>query len=117
MRQTFSWYGKEDTTLTAKLSEELPGILLWAAEGWRRLRERGSFQQPESAAQLVQSMEDLSSPTAAFLRTKCEVGPGYQGPVKDLFAAWRAWCEETGRKDHGTEQTFGRDLLRRLTAP
>ncbi len=110
LRQKRTWYGEEDIGLTDRLLQELPSILLWAIEGWRRLRERGRFQQPESALQLVEGLEDLSSPIGAFIRERCEVGPGYEVPVKDLFAAWKAWCEEKGRKEHGTEQIFGRDL-------
>ncbi len=82
LRQTRSWYGQEDTGLTDRLLGELPGILLWAIAGWQRLRERGRFQQPESALQLVEGLEDLSSPIAAFVRERCEVGPGYEARVK-----------------------------------
>src|SRR5262249_42855244 len=59
---TKSWYGKEDTHLTGRLLTELPGVLLWAVEGWRRLQKRGHFAQPASGQALVRSMEDLSSP-------------------------------------------------------
>ena len=48
-----SFAGKEDKKLTAKLVKELPGILLWAIQGWRRLRRRGHFRQPKSSSQLV----------------------------------------------------------------
>src|SRR5262249_23248106 len=37
------WFGNEDHTLTDRLLTELPGILLWAIEGWKRLRDRGRF--------------------------------------------------------------------------
>jgi putative DNA primase/helicase len=100
----------EDKTLTPKLLEELPGILLWAIEGWKRLNDRGYFVQPKSATRIVQDMEDLSSPIGAFIRERCEVGPGFEVPIAELFAAWRHWCETKGRKDPGTEGTFGRDL-------
>src|SRR5262249_3372811 len=75
LRLKRSWYGKEDHTLSGRLLTELPGILLWAVEGWRRLRERGRFVQPESAAQAIQDLEDLSSPVTAFVRERCRVGP------------------------------------------
>lgn len=35
LRLTQSFYGKEDTGLTDRLLNELPGILNWAIEGWR----------------------------------------------------------------------------------
>jgi putative DNA primase/helicase len=110
LRQTRSWYGREDTKLTARLLAELPGILRWSVEGWRRLRERGHFEQPESGSKLVADMEDLSSPIGAFLRECCQLGPQFEILVRDLFERWKSWCEEKGRKDHGSEAVFGRDL-------
>jgi putative DNA primase/helicase len=110
LRQTRSWFGKEDTGLTDCLLAELPGILLWSMAGWKRLRERGHFEQPKSAGLMVQDMEDLSSPISAFVRERCEVGAGHEVAVKDLFSDWKVWCETKGRKEPGTEQVFGRDL-------
>jgi putative DNA primase/helicase len=116
LRLTQTWYGREDTELTDRLLLELPAILLWAVEGWKRLRERGRFVQPDSATSLIGDMEDLSSPVGAFIRDCCEVGPGYEVFVRDLFERWKRWCEEKGRKDHGNEQTFGRDLAAAVPA-
>jgi hypothetical protein len=55
-------------------------------------------------------MEDLASPVGAFVRERCFVATGERVETGDLFAAWRAWCEAHGRREPGTEQTFGRDL-------
>jgi putative DNA primase/helicase len=110
LRMTRSWFGREDTGLTDRLLSELPGILLWALEGWKRLRERGRFRQPDSGRQLIQDLEDLSSPTGAFVRERCEVGPGFSVPVKDLYGDWKSWCEEKGRDHAGDEASFGRNL-------
>jgi putative DNA primase/helicase len=109
MRQSF--FGREDTALTDRLLAELPGILLWAIAGWRRLRERGRFEPPVSAKELLDDMADLASPIGVFVRDCCIVGPGYRAAVADLYAAWRDWCEAHGRREPGTEQSFGRDLL------
>jgi len=110
LRLTRSWYGKEDPQLFDRLRAELPGILLWAVEGWRRLRDRGRFVQPLSGAGLVEDMEDLSSPVGAFVREWCVVAPGFRVEVSELYREWRGWCEAHGRKEPGTEETFGRDL-------
>ncbi len=110
LRLTESFYGKEDTGLTDRLLDELPGILNWAIEGWRRLHERGHFLIPTSVKDVVQEIEDLSSPVSAFVRDECVVGPGHRIPVDDLYDAWRRWCEQEGRQIVTTKQTFGRDL-------
>jgi putative DNA primase/helicase len=110
LQLTNSWYGKEDTALTDKLLAELPGILHWAIEGWQRLRARGHFVQPASARELRRDLEDLASPIGAFLRERCQVGGGFQVAVQELFAGWKNWCDENGRKEAGTVGTFGRDL-------
>ncbi|QJX00253.1 DNA primase family protein [Frigoriglobus tundricola] len=110
LRLTRSWFGKEDHHLFDRLRGELPGILLWAVQGWRRLRDRGRFVQPTSGAELVADMEDLSSPVGAFVRERCRIEAGSRVEVCELYSAWRAWCDEHGRREPGTEETFGRDL-------
>jgi len=106
-----SFLGREDTELTNKLLAELPGILKWALVGWRRLRQRGRFVQPESSQDAIRELGDLASPVSAFVRDCCMIGPGYQANVDDMYAAWKDWCEGHGRDHPGTIQTFGRDLL------
>ena len=76
---TESFYGKEDLNLKDRLHAELPGILNWSIEGWKRLRERGHFKQPKSSRDLVQELEDLASPISAFIRDCCDLDP-YSGP-------------------------------------
>jgi putative DNA primase/helicase len=110
LRLTKSWYGKEDVGMTTRLLNELPGILPWSIEGYERLHERGYFVQPETGKKLVHDMEDLGSPVGAFIRERCTVGAGQRVLVRDLFDTWKHWCEEKGRKDHGDEQIFGRNL-------
>lgn len=107
---TRSWYGKEDMSLTERLLGELPGIFNWSIEGWRRLRERGHFVQPESSTEALRQLEDLGSPIAAFIRERCIVGPGEAVEVQELFMAWQAYCQDSGRVNAGTIQSFGRDL-------
>jgi putative DNA primase/helicase len=107
---TESFYGREDPGLTDKLLAELPGILNWAIEGWSRLRRRGHFAQPASARDAIEQLENLGSPVGAFVRERCEVGPGKRESAGKMFREWRDWCETQGRDRPGTAQTFGRDL-------
>jgi putative DNA primase/helicase len=110
LRFTRSFLGREDVTLTQKLNAELPGILLWALEGWRRLRHRGGFVQPGSARDLLESMDEMASPIATFLDECCVVEPDAMVARRALFDAWRDWCREQGRDAVGDSQGFGRDL-------
>lgn len=107
---TQSFYGREDTQLTERLYSELPSILNWSIEGWRRLQARGHLVQPASAQEAVSELEDLASPIGAFLRDRCDVGPAASIDCGELFTEWRNWCEEQGREYPGTVQSFGRDL-------
>lgn len=110
LRMTRSFYGQEDLGLMEKLLPELPGILLWAIEGWRRLQERGHFAQPESGKPLVEEMEELSSPIGMFVKECCVIAPDEKTPVPDVFARWKTWCQEKNRLDVGDESAFGRNL-------
>jgi len=111
---TASFYGREDPGLTDRLLCELPGVLNWSIAGLRRLRNRGYFLQPASAAEIVQDLEDLGSPINAFLREECSVGPGHTVEINLLFKAWTEFSKRQGRDHAGTAQTFGRDLRAKL---
>jgi putative DNA primase/helicase len=107
---TQSFYGREDHGLFERLLPELPGILNWALAGWDRLYTRGHFVQPHSSTELIQQLEDLGSPVGAFVRERCEIGPGFEVAQAALFEAWKGWCQENGRERPGTTQTLGRNL-------
>jgi putative DNA primase/helicase len=107
---TETFLGREDRKLFAKLRPELPGILAWAIQGWKRLRDRGAFLQPESAADMLDELGDLVSQVKAFVRDRCRVGPDHWILAPDLYTAWKKWCEETGRTSPGTVHKFGSDL-------
>jgi putative DNA primase/helicase len=106
---TRSFYGKEDLGLYQRLAGVLPGILLWAIEGWRRLQERGHFLQPETGKELVTAMEHLASPVGAFVAERCEIDVGHEIKCKELYAEWLLWCDERRIKP-SPEGIFGRDL-------
>lgn len=111
LRMTRSFLGKEDRQLDSKIAAELPSILLWACEGWRRLHERGYFLQPDSAIELLSDLRDLASPVTAFVRDCCEIAPGACAAVSHVFDEWKSWCLSQGREHPGTVQSFGRDLI------
>ncbi|MFD8390438.1 phage/plasmid primase, P4 family [Streptomyces sp. NPDC059680] len=105
-----SWLGKEDPTLTDRLTAEMPGILNWALDGLARLQRTGRLTEPASSREAVTTMRDTASPTSAFVRERCTTGPACTVAVDDLWAVWREWAEDNGVRA-GTKQLFGRNLL------
>jgi putative DNA primase/helicase len=110
LNMTVSWLGKEDPTLTDKLIAEMPGIINWALDGLARLETTGRITEPVSSREAVTTMQDTASPTSAFLRERCTVGPACTVPVDALWAVWREWAEDNGVRA-GNKQVFGRNLL------
>jgi putative DNA primase/helicase len=109
LTQTF--FGREDRALTDKLLTELPGILNWAIEGYRRLRKRGRFIVPDSAQEAIDDIETLGAPVKAFIRERCVTDPRVWVTVDDLWSAWKSWSDKEGSSDHvWTKQWFGRNL-------
>jgi putative DNA primase/helicase len=117
LRMTESFYGKEDRTLSAQLTPELPGILLWSIEGWRRLRARGRFTPPESGNEYMDELRELASPVGMFVSECCEIGPEYDVTRKDLYDAYRRWSLDKGRQEKHVEDQagFGRALRAAVT--
>jgi putative DNA primase/helicase len=104
-----SFYGREDRGLLNRLLLELPGILNWAIDGWRRLNGRGYFEMPKTSADAVEQLEDLGSPVRAFVRERCIVAPGQAVEVAVLFPLWCDWCKIRNRSP-GTAENFGKEL-------
>jgi len=105
-----SFLGKEDRELDARLRSELPGILLWAMEGRRRLLERGMFLQPGSGEADLEQIRDFNSPVGSWLRERANAGEGLRLRCELAFADWMAWCQLNNVVRPGNEATFGRNL-------
>jgi putative DNA primase/helicase len=110
LKFTRTFLGREDMHLFDRILPELPGVLLWAIEGWRRLHERGYFVQAASGQDEIDQMLELSSPVTQFVRERCDVGEEKYVVTSDLFAAWQAWCAENGHDKPGKASTFGSNL-------
>ena len=104
-----SFEGKEDRGLIDRLLPELPGILNWSIEGWKRLQERGHFLLPSASRAAVSAIQERSSPIAAFLAEMCDLGPGLSEPKDTLYSAWLGWNERNGERNPG-----GKGQLTRL---
>ena len=106
-----TFLGREDLTLTDRLTAELPGILTWARAGWLRLRDRGRFLDLPMSDDMRDELRELNSPIHAFVTEWCDRTDADVSVMrKDLFAGYQRWCKEQGRDHPGTEQQFGQRL-------
>jgi P4 family phage/plasmid primase-like protien len=111
LRFTRSFADDPDTTLKECLLKELPGILRWAIEGWKRVSQPGfSFKQPQTGKALVNQLKEVISPLTVFIKECCDVGPTYRVPCQDLYDAYVDWATANGKKMPSDSSVFGRDL-------
>ena len=116
LRMTKSFYGRENPKLwQEKIAPELPSILLWAIAGWQRLTQRGHFVQPATGATLIRGIEALASPVKAFVEDRCELGEHRKVQKQSLYASFKNWCDDEGRKAC-CKETFGKELFAAFAA-
>ena len=111
LRTTRTFAGMEDRELVAKLTEELPGIMLWSLDGLYRVLDQGQFTRVRSMETVKRDIEEMQSPIKGFMRDRCERVTGAWTSKADLYEAYQQWCVETGVKYVPTQVVFGRNLL------
>ena len=109
-----SFLGREDIALGAKLAAELPGILNWALEGWRRLQQRGHFVQPDSQVRPLTRTCCRNCRARWMLSSKngASSAAPLQGADEMLYEAFIQYRRDNNQNDreHPDMRTFGRDL-------
>jgi putative DNA primase/helicase len=101
---------QEDIDLEQKLIPEIPYILRWSIDGWKRLSERKRLFQPASGAQIVADFLHLSSPISHFISDGVDIGDTFTSDTKSLYNAWKDWCGWNGRESVGDMDNFIRNL-------
>jgi putative DNA primase/helicase len=107
-----SYEGREDRTLDDRLSRETPGVMVWALEGLKRLREQGKFTEPAASREILSEFARLSSPVLAFVEDWCRVDvadPHLWVECEAVWSHWLRWCRKTG-ESAGNKETFGANL-------
>jgi putative DNA primase/helicase len=102
---------ERDPQLSQKLRAELPGILNWALEGLQRANERG-LMVPDAVIQATEAYRAEQDPLTDFLNERCVVGPKFKVKNAELWAAWCAFCHETGDRE-GSQRSLAIELTRR----
>lgn len=101
---------EQDPLLLDKLAGEMPGVLLWAVEGARRLVERsGEWPRPDRSNIALQSYRDEQNPIVAFLAECAEPAPEVAVPLIEVARLYNQW--NTGARKSGA-RNIGRMLRR-----
>jgi P4 family phage/plasmid primase-like protien len=102
---------EQDKHLPAKLREERAGILAWAVEGCLEWRREG-LQAPDEVRQATGAYRAEMDVLGAFLRECCILNAESNVAVRDLYKAYKMWCEEGGERPE-SQRKFGSRLTER----
>ena len=86
---------ERDPDLAEKLKEEWPGILAWAIEGcleWQRI----GLVPPSAVTEATENYLTEEDAVGRFISECCERHPQALAELKDLYAAYKKFCETTG---------------------
>ena len=87
-----------DPGVKQRIAREGAGILAWALEGLRRLRERGHFAIPQCVEEASQQFQKKNDVPATFVEECCDTGPDCKASAEELYRAYKTWCEENGHR-------------------
>jgi len=113
---TRSFAGAPDPDLGSKIAKERAGILHWAIQGWRRMKEKRGFTIPESSHDVLRQLEESSAHVLAFVRQRCVVDPAARASCGDVFDAYSLWAARQGIKYPLARPSFGRQLASAVPA-
>lgn len=102
---------RRDPELPAKLLAELPGVLAWAVEGFKKYQQHG-FVEPAVVKAATSEYRAASDKIGAFIGERCNVGEQYTSTAGAIYAAYKLWCAENG-EPHLTQTAFGLSLSER----
>jgi phage/plasmid-associated DNA primase len=91
---------------------ELPGILNWAREGLKRLRENHwRFSQPAACQLALEQHRQESDPARLFLLEHYEHSPDSEAvPAADIYLRYQLWCGQNGHKNPLNNIAFGKEI-------
>jgi len=93
----------------SKLRVELPGILNWALEGLKRLRERGYFLVPDEMQSAIDEYQRENSSVRLFADAQCVLEVNGEVPVGELYELYKSFCQESNLRPL-SKINFGKEL-------
>ena len=113
--RTFSEHEK-DVNLLPTLESELSGILNFALDGLRRLRQRGRLPESAAVTAAISEYKQESNPVAQWVEDETTTIAGTltasNGTLQsNLYLSYSAWCNRNGRQELNSTN-FGKELKR-----
>ena len=103
---------KPDLHLTAKLLEELPGILNWCLEGWR-LSNQGHFVIPQTIKKHSEDYRGEMDLIKQWMDDFLQILAGAQIKAMDVYQSFKQWQTDNGHH-HMTSNGFYRKVKNHL---
>ncbi len=104
---------EQDPRLAERLvEEEAAGVLAWLVRGAMYWYEQG-LNAPKAMYDELAIYRTDSDTFGEFLRERTTAAPSATTPLKDLFAAYEAWCFQVSIKKPMTRQSFSATLKER----
>lgn len=86
---------EQDKRLGQKLRAELQGILAWAVQGCLAWQREG-LGLPTAVQQATDTYRSEMDSLGSFIEDRCELKEGAVTPKKELYEAYKAWCDLYG---------------------
>lgn len=83
-----------DRQLMQKLVTEKEGIFAWQLEGLAKVLDAGELVIPESVERDTAEFVKSTNPVLLFVDDCCLLGPDFKVKPKELYEAYKIWCEE-----------------------
>lgn len=90
------------------IAHELPGVLRWAVDGWRRLESRGWYEPPQVMRAAVAEFKGQNNPFAEFADLCLQANADLMIMRHDLNLVFNEWR----RSEHGGREWSGKAIAR-----
>jgi putative DNA primase/helicase len=89
---------ERDPKIKHAIEQEGAGILNWALEGLRRLKERGHFEVPAGVEDATKQFRENNDVPALFIEDRCVQGADLKVQASQLYTEYKEWCLENGHR-------------------